>query len=415
MENLWQTEQATCHISQAQKKEQTHVQGLRVYTSRLIGQEPDLVLHGGGNTSAKETDQNGNSVMYIKGSGWDLGTIEAEGLPAVHLPPLLTARHGKKLTDEEMVALLREQLLDKNAPNPSVEALLHAFIPHKYVDHTHATAVLVLANQTNSAEIVHEMYGDKIAHLPYVMPGFDLSIAAADLFDQHPDCEGIWLQNHGLFTFADSAEKSYSRMIEYVTQAEQFIANRGITLNNVQENDGQSDPKLEQNLTDLLTKPDSIFAEGIALKFITTPDIRRLSERENLAEILARGTATPDHVIRIKPFPLIITTDMNKQQREDALQAFIMRYTDYFKRNAARATEEKTMLDPMPRLIIIPKVGIYGVGKDQKAATIAADLGEQTARIINAAEDFGAFTPINEADLFDMEYWSLEQAKLKKS
>jgi len=206
----------------------------RVYTSRLIGSDPDLVLHGGGNTSVKlHRVLNGDreeAILHVKGSGWDLGTIEAAGLPALKLKPLLEARHGRKLGDLEMVETLRRHLLDPAAPNPSIETLLHAFLPAKFVDHSHATAILVLADQPDSADIAVRLFGGRLAIVPYVMPGYDLSIAGAEAFDSNPDCEGLWLVNHGIFTWGDTARQSYERMIEFVSIAEHHLRSRGVHL-----------------------------------------------------------------------------------------------------------------------------------------------------------------------------------------
>ncbi len=414
MQNLWNDQDAQTYIDQAVANGQPADLGLRVYTSRIIGQVPDLVLHGGGNTSVKITQEDGTRIIHVKGSGWDLETIEAPGLPAVYLEPLHEARHQGRLSDPEMVALLRKNLLEADAPNPSVEALLHAYLPDTFVDHTHSTAVLVLADQDNSEEIMREIYGDRLAFLPYVMPGYDLSIAGADLFDQFPDCQGLWLKNHGLFTFGATAKESYDRMIDFVTEAENYIAAKGITLPGPEKSDGSLDETLRQNLQSALQNGASPFADNIALDFRTTPSIRTYLANPALEDIAMRGTATPDHVIRIKPFPMIIGENADESTISAAIADYQQKYSAYFNRNAPNASEPKVQLDPWPRIVMIKNVGLVGLGKDAKAAAIAGDLGEQTARIINAAEEIGRFQPINEADLFDMEYWSLEQAKLQK-
>ncbi|OKH86466.1 class II aldolase [Thalassospira sp. TSL5-1] len=414
MQNLWNDQDAQSYIDQAIANGQPADLGLRVYTSRIIGQVPDLVLHGGGNTSVKITQDDGTRIIHVKGSGWDLETIEAPGLPAVYLQPLHDARHQGRLSDPEMVALLRKNLLEADAPNPSVEALLHAYLPDTFVDHTHSTAVLVLADQDNSEEIMREIYGDRLAFLPYVMPGYDLSIAGADLFDQFPDCQGLWLKNHGLFTFGATAKESYDRMIGFVTEAENYIEAKGISLPGPEKSDGSLNETLRDKLQSALQKGESPFANAIAMDFRTTPSIRTYLTNPALEDIAMRGTATPDHVIRIKPFPMIIDENANESTISAAIEDYQRKYSAYFNRNAPNASEPKVQLDPWPRIVLIRNVGLVGLGKDAKAAAIAGDLGEQTARIINAAEKIGRFQPINEADLFDMEYWSLEQAKLQK-
>ena len=413
MQSRWNDENAARYAEAALAAGQSEALGLRIYTSHLIGGDPDLVLHGGGNTSVKVTSGNGQALMHIKGSGWDLDTIEAPGLPAVHLEPLLETRNGPKLSDPEMVALLRAALTDAEAPNPSVEALLHAFLPAAFVDHTHATAILALADQPDMRDTVRRIYGGRLAYVPYVMPGFDLSIIADRIYHEHPDCEGLWLENHGLFTFADNARASYERMIEFVTMAEQELARKGVTLTGPQPSDGAEDMALRARLETALVRDGSPFANGVVLDYRSTAAIRDHAGKADVEEIGLRGTVTPDHVIRIKPWPMIIDADFDAAAINAALAAYAERYRAYFARNATRTSEPKQMLDVYPRVVLVRNKGVYALGASAKAAMIAGDLCEQATRVINAAEAYGRFTPICEADLFDMEYWSLEQAKLQ--
>src|SRR2546430_12867514 len=203
---------------------------LRVYTSRLIGVEADLVMHGGGNTSVKIARENllGDRVdaLCVKGSGWDLDSIEPEGFPALDLAWLRKLRKLEALSDEEMVNQLRTHLFDASAPNPSVETLLHAFLPHAFIDHTHADAILALTNQPDGTELIRNALGDRVLVVPYVMPGFRLAKLAAEIFEGKPDAEGMVLLKHGLFTFAADARTSYDRTIEYVDRAERFLHSR---------------------------------------------------------------------------------------------------------------------------------------------------------------------------------------------
>jgi rhamnose utilization protein RhaD (predicted bifunctional aldolase and dehydrogenase) len=413
MKSRWNDDNAKTYVQAAIAAGHTEALGLRIYTSRIIGGDPDLVLHGGGNTSVKLTGKDGAALMHIKGSGWDLDTIEAPGLPAVHLNELLAARDGAKLSDPEMVALLRAALVDPAAPNPSVEALLHAFIPFAFVDHSHATAILALADQPDMRETVKRVYGERLAYVPYVMPGFDLSIEADRIFHDNPGCEGLWLENHGLFTFSDDAKTSYELMIEFVTMAEEELRRAGVELSGPQANDRTADDALSARLQQALATKGSPFAQGISFDYRSTPAIRHHAAKNNVEEISLRGTVTPDHVIRIKPWPMIIDGDADETAIEAALVTYAERYRVYFGRNAARASEPKSMLDPFPRVVLVRGEGIYALGTNAKTARIGGDLCEQATRAINAAEDYGRYTPIAEADLFDMEYWSLEQAKLK--
>ena len=389
--------------------------GLRVYTSRIIGGDPDRVLHGGGNTSVKVTAADGERLRHIKGSGWDLDTIEGPGLPAVRMAPLLETRSGPRLSDPEMVALLRASLIEPNAPNPSVEALLHAFLPFDTVDHTHATAILALADQPDMRDTIARIYGTRLAYVPYVMPGFDLSIAADRVYRDHPGCEGLWLENHGIFTFADDARRSYELMIEFVGMAEAELAARGVVLTGPQPNDGPRDAALAARLEAALRRAGSPFERGLAMDYRSTAAIRDHVSKPDVEAISLRGTVTPDHVIRIKPWPMIIEAGADETAIAAALDAYAERYAAYFQRHAPRADEPKTMLDAYPRVVIVRGEGMFALGTNAKAASIAGDLCEQATRAINAAEAYGRFTPIGEADLFDMEYWSLEQAKLAVS
>lgn len=413
MQSRWNDEDANAYVEAARVAGQSDALGLRIYSSRIIGGDPDLVLHGGGNTSVKVVAEDGSKLMHIKGSGWDLDTIEAPGLPAVHLAPLLEVRDGPKLSDPDMVALLRRNLIAADAPNPSVEALLHAFLPFTFVDHTHATAILALADQPDMRETVKGIYGSRVAYVPYVMPGFDLSIAGDLVYRENPGCEGLWLENHGLFTFANDARKSYELMIEFVTMAEEELERAGVTLTGPQSNDGQEDQALKLRLERALSQSNSPFEKAVFLDYRSTCAIRDYVASEQLEDVAQRGTVTPDHVIRIKPWPMIIEADADDVAIRKALDAYADRYKSYFERNAARQTEPKHMLDVYPRVIIVRHKGMYAVGSTQKAARIGGDLCEQATRAINAAEAYGKFTPIGEGDLFDMEYWSLEQAKLK--
>ncbi|WP_429131100.1 class II aldolase/adducin family protein [Ensifer sp. 4252] len=413
MKSRWKDIEADRYVEAAKAAGHSEALGLRIYTSRIIGGDPDLVLHGGGNTSVKVTGEDGGARMHIKGSGWDLDTIEAPGLPAVRLPELLAARDGPRLSDPDMVALLRANLLDASAPNPSVEALLHAFIPHDFVDHTHATAILALADQPDMRDTVERLYRGRVAFVPYVMPGFDLSIEAALVFRAHPGCEGLWLENHGLFTFAGTARASYELMIEFVDIAEQELARKGVALSGPQSNDRVVDAGLNARLAEALAGAGSPFENALSVDFRSTPAIRAYASRGDLESISRRGTVTPDHVIRIKPWPMIIEPEADVDEIAAAVELYGNEYRAYFRRNAGRTPDAKTMLDAYPRVVVVRGEGMFAIGGNTKAARIAGDLCEQATRAIIAAESYGRYTPIGEADLFDMEYWVLEQAKLK--
>jgi rhamnose utilization protein RhaD (predicted bifunctional aldolase and dehydrogenase)/NAD(P)-dependent dehydrogenase (short-subunit alcohol dehydrogenase family) len=400
---------------------------LRVYSTRLLGQDPRLVLHGGGNTSVKTriADLNGDAVdvLCVKGSGWDMGSIEPAGLPAVRLAPLKKLRSRENLSDEEMVRLQRANLIDPAAPNPSVEALLHAFIPHKFVDHTHSTAVLALTDQPDGEALCREVFGARVGYVPYVMPGFGLAKAAAQVFDLDPLVEGLILVKHGIFSFGADARQSYERMIALVSSAEAWLAN-----NRKRALVSAKLPARPARLADVApivrgacALPDRTI-EGAWKRFILdfrgSDAVMNFVNGAEVARYGQAGVVTPDHNIRIKNWPLVIAASEDgaladfKTATRGVVAAFGERYLDYFTRNNARVGGIKTMLDPMPRVVLVPGLGLFGLGRSKKDAKIAADLAEAAVATITDAEAVGRFEPLPESDLFDVEYWSLEQAKL---
>jgi rhamnose utilization protein RhaD (predicted bifunctional aldolase and dehydrogenase)/NAD(P)-dependent dehydrogenase (short-subunit alcohol dehydrogenase family) len=400
---------------------------LRVYTTRLLGQDPRLVLHGGGNTSVKTrvADLNGDAVevLCVKGSGWDMGAIEPPGLPSVRLAPLLKLRAREKLSDEEMVRLQRANLIDPAAPNPSVEALLHAFIPHKFVDHTHSTAVLALTDQPDGEALCREVFGARVGYVPYVMPGFGLAKAAAQVFDADSSVEGLILVKHGIFSFGADARESYERMIALVTLAEQRLAkNRKPALIRAKL---PARPAPVADVAPIIrgacSLPDSK-TDGAWKRFVLdfrgSDAVMNFVNGSDVARYGQAGVVTPDHNIRIKNCPLVVAApeegalaDFGASVRA-AVASYAARYRDYFIRNNARVGGIKTMLDPIPRVVLIPGLGLFGLGRSKKDAKIAADLAEAAVATITDAEAVGRFDPLPESDLFDVEYWSLEQAKL---
>ena len=400
---------------------------LRVYTTRLLGRDPSLVLHGGGNTSVKTRlrDLNGDEtdVLCVKGSGWDMGTIEPPGLPAVRLDALRKTRSRAALSDEDMVRLQRANLIDPSSPNPSVETLLHAFLPHKFVDHTHATAVLGIVDQPDSRAICDEIYDGRMGFVRYIMPGFGLAQEAADVFGENTKVEGLILDKHGIFTFGEDARQAYERMIEMVTLAETRLAkNRKAVFVSAQlpQRTGRL-AEIAPILRGAVALPDPK-VEGawkrLVLDFRASDAISNFVNGADIARYAQAGVITPDHTIRTKNWPMIAPapdggkpSDFRDSVRGVAAE-FINHYAAYFARNNERAGNSKTMLDPAPRVILVPGLGLFGLGRSKKDAKVAADLAEAAVDAITAAEAIGRFSPIGEEDMFDCEYWSLEQAKL---
>jgi rhamnose utilization protein RhaD (predicted bifunctional aldolase and dehydrogenase)/NAD(P)-dependent dehydrogenase (short-subunit alcohol dehydrogenase family) len=398
---------------------------LRVYSTRLLGGDPKLVLHGGGNTSVKMTQRDlmgeDAEVLCVKGSGWDMGAIEPPGLPAVRLAPLLKLRTRNTLPDEDMVRFARANLIDPMAPNPSVETLLHAFLPHKFIDHTHATAVLSIVDQPNSQALCEEIYDGRMGFVPYIMPGFALAKEAAGIFERNRKVDGLVLDKHGIFTFGDSAHEAYERMIEMVTRAEARLqkSHKTVTIIKPQANiAGVSGVAPIVRGTCTLRDPDGEGAhQRPILEFRTSDAILNFVNGKELARYACQGVITPDHVIRVKPWPLIVPApeagqlDAFKKAAQAAVQKYAGHYKAYFERNRSRANGA-AMHDSLPRVVLVPGLGLFGLGATAKDARIAADIAEAAVEGIGGAEAIGRFMPVSEADMFDCEYWPLELAKI---
>jgi rhamnose utilization protein RhaD (predicted bifunctional aldolase and dehydrogenase)/NAD(P)-dependent dehydrogenase (short-subunit alcohol dehydrogenase family) len=399
---------------------------LCVYGTRLLGRNPKLVLHGGGNTSVKThmKDPFGDDaeVLCVKGTGWDMGEIEPAGLPAVRLEPLRKLRTRDRLSDEDMTRGQRAYQTDPMAPPPSVEFLLHAFMPAKFVDHTHATAVLSLIDQPNAAQLCAEVYGARMGFVPYRMPGFGLAKTAADIFDENRNVEGLILDKHGLFTFGDDARSAYERMIEMVTLAEARLkSNRKSFAPAMVLEPIATAVEIAPIVRGVCSTPDEkiegAWRRPIA-EFRTGDAIRAYVNGKDVARYGRIGVITPDHTIRTKNWPLIVPAPQAgklgdfKKAAQRAAEQFAADYKSYFARNHTRVGGGKTMLDPAPRVVLVPGLGLFGLGSTAKDAHIAADIAEAAAECIADAEAIGTFTSISEADMFDCEYWPLELSKL---
>lgn len=379
---------------------------MRVYSSQLIGRDDNLVLHGGGNTSVKMTMtdlfRESHEALCVKGSGWDLATIEAGGFAPLRLDALIRLSKLDVLTDSDMVRSMRAALLDPGAPNPSVEAILHAVIPFRYVDHSHADAVVTLTNTADGQQSVRQLYGDRVVIVPYVMPGFELARKVADLAGDIDwnSVEGMVLMGHGLFTFAETARESYERMIGLVTEAEQQIGPRP----------AQAVPGA--NAPDLLELARLRGATSRAAGFAMLARADRsdaaiaFSGRDDVADIASRGPLTPDHVIRTKRIPLVVDGEA-----EEAIDDYVDGYNDYF---SAHGNGNLTRLDPAPRWAVRPGSGSVAFGRSPKDVDIVSDIVAHTIGCIEDAERISAWRPLGAAEIFAVEYWELEQAKLKK-
>jgi rhamnose utilization protein RhaD (predicted bifunctional aldolase and dehydrogenase)/NAD(P)-dependent dehydrogenase (short-subunit alcohol dehydrogenase family) len=426
MENRWSDSEALRLTKEYARHGISEEITLRVYTTRLLGQNHELVLHGGGNTSVKTKihDIPGDSidVLCVKGSGWDMARIEPEGLPAVRLAPLLKLRTLNHLSDDDMVSFKRSNLVNSNSPNPSVEALLHAFLPHTYVDHTHANAILSITNQPDGDRICEEIFGDRLGIIPYIKPGFQIAKKGIEVAESRPDAEGLIALKHGIFTFGETAELAYHRMIEFVSLAETYIRkgrNSVFAQTSVPKeliSVAEIAPAIRGACT-IRTK-SSYKNKPFVLDFRATQLILSYVNGKDLHRYSQIGVATPDHVIRTKNLPLILP--IPKQASKESyfgsittlVNTYIGQYHRYFERHNVRHSGAKVELDPVPRVVLVPGVGLFGIGRTYKDAVIAADIAESTVKTITDAESIGTYESISESEMFDLEYWSLEQAKL---
>jgi len=400
---------------------------LRVYTTRLLGGDPKLVLHGGGNTSVKlrmpDLLGEDTEVLCVKGSGCDMAMIEPAGLPAVRLQPLRKLRALDAMSDQDMARVQRASLLDPMAPSPSVEMLLHAFVPAKFVDHTHATAVLSVVDQPDSAKICEEVYDGCMGFVPYLMPGFGLAKKAAQVFEQNPKVLGLILDKHGLFTFGAEARESYECMIEMVSRAEDRLKRGRKAVFKTAQMPQHVVPASEA--APILRGACSLKNDGaegahrrLIVEFRTNDAIVNFVNGAEVARYSQQGVITPDHTIRTKNWPLIVHApeagklDDFKRAVAQAVEKFSAHYKDYFARNNARVGGAKKMLDPLPRVVLVQGLGLFGLGRSKRDAIIAADIAQAWVEGITDAEAIGTFKSISEADMFDCEYWPLEQAKL---
>jgi rhamnose utilization protein RhaD (predicted bifunctional aldolase and dehydrogenase)/NAD(P)-dependent dehydrogenase (short-subunit alcohol dehydrogenase family) len=429
MDSLWSDEDARACIAHYAASGAGEDLALRTYTSRLLGRVPRLVMHGGGNTSVKTRlpDLFGDpvDVLCVKGSGRDLAVIEPDGHPAVRRQPLDRLRRLAALSDEDMVNVQRQNLLDTSAPNPSVETLLHAYLPQKFIDHTHSVTATAIACLPDAEEVCRRVFGGRVGFVPYVMPGFQLAKTAAAAFERDPTVQGLLLAKHGIFTMAETARGAYELMIEMVTLMERHVSAHGRERPGFQPIALPANPAPAEAILPVLrgllaqAAPAGTPRRWLLNHRVSAPIMRFVNGRE-LHDYGRRGVATPEQVIRIKSAPAILpATDASdlsgwRADAEAALAKFVTEYEGYFERHNARAGGIKRPLDPLPRVLAVPGLGIVGVGRSAAEASVSSDVAEAWIEAVLDAESVGRFSSISEADHFDMEYWSLEQAKLGK-
>jgi rhamnose utilization protein RhaD (predicted bifunctional aldolase and dehydrogenase)/NAD(P)-dependent dehydrogenase (short-subunit alcohol dehydrogenase family) len=380
---------------------------LRVYTSRLLGAEKSLVLHGGGNTSVKlrEKDIFGEErdVLYVKGSGWDLETIEPEGFVPLPLAYLQRLPSLPSMSDAQMVNELNTHVLRAGAPSPSVETLLHALLPHRYVDHTHADAVLAVSNAPEGEKRIREIYGERVAVIPYAMAGFRLAALFAREYPRQANARtmGVVLLSHGLVSFGAEARESYERMVELVSLAQAYLEQKKAWY--LPSGEAKNFTAKREEIASLRRAISDQAGVPMVMKVNGSEKFRAFAQRPDVEKLSQQGPATPDHLLFTKPAPMI---------GRDAA-AYARRYREYFDRNVG--TEAKVMLDPAPRMVLDRELGFAAAGRDAREASIIEELYDHTIDVILRAEALGGWRSVGERHLFDIEYWELEQAKLRKA
>ncbi len=381
--------------------------GPRVYTSRLLGRDRALVLHGGGNTSVKlrEKDLFGEEreVLYVKGSGSDLETIEPAGFTPVSLAAMQKLARLPSLSDAQMLNELNTHVLRAGAPSPSVETILHAILPHRYVDHTHADAMLAISNAPQGEKRIREIYGERVVVIPYVMAGFELAARCAREFPKQAGKHtvGMVLLSHGIFSFGAEARESYERMIELVSMAEEYLGKKKAWQLAFSPKPATA-PKNE-DVASLRRAISEQAGVPMLMRVSSSDKFLAFAQRPDLQKLAQQGPATPDHLLFTKPAPML--------GRDVA--AYAKSYRQYFQRHAKGAGEPKAMLDAAPRVVLDPQLGLAAVGRSARETTIIEELYDHSIDVILRAEALGGWRAVDEKHLFDVEYWQLEQAKRK--
>ena len=431
MKNRWSQKEASRFVAKYGKKWGEDL-ALRTYTSRLIGAEKELVLHSGGNTSVKGTFINilGKCIpaIYVKASGHDLANIKPEGHTGLDLDYLKQLRTLRELSDDDMVNEILTHRFNAEDATPSIETLMHAFIPAKYIDHTHADAILTLTNQIDGEKFVLDALGNDVIILKYNKPGFTLAKAAARAFRANPNSKGMVLMKHGLLTWGESARESYDRTIELVTKAEHYLSKKGKKSLKVKTTTPPSKStkrylKVAPILKGLLAIPTGN-ADWPYMRFILRPLIKKeilnLVDSYKGKEIALTPPLTADHLIRTKTYPLWIDKpkyddeERLREQISNAITEYKKKYDEYFERYSKRMKAELNRFDSMPRAILMPGLGAICAGRDVLEADITRDITAQTLATKTKIAKMGKYEGLSEEHLFDMEYFSLQHAKLDR-
>ncbi|MEK4091312.1 MULTISPECIES: bifunctional aldolase/short-chain dehydrogenase [unclassified Viridibacillus] len=411
VQNLW---------SQLNRPAVNEVEEL-TYRSNLLGSDRRVCNWGGGNTSFKTTakDFKGEEVevMWVKGSGSDLATMGDQNFTALKLSDMQQLIEREAMTDEEMVAYLEHCMLSKKQPRPSIETLLHAFLPYKHIDHTHPDAIISICCAPNGKEIAKKIFGDSFVWVPYLRPGFLLSKIIAEGVQNNLNAELVLMEKHGLVVWGNTAEESYTRTIDVINKAEAYIDSIAATQ---EPFGGQLIEPIEAETRQRLLSKVLPGIRGIASKFekvITSIDqseevLTFVNSRK--IEILSNvGAACPDHLVHTKRVPLFIEWDGNEDTLEVVIQekiaAYQSEYKEYFNRFA---NADDKMFNPSPRVILIRGLGMITTGKDIQAAELSQALYHRAISVMKGADAIGGFTSLSDEESFAVEYWPLELYKL---
>jgi rhamnulose-1-phosphate aldolase/alcohol dehydrogenase len=406
----------------------TPLQALR-HRSNLLGSDRAVANFGGGNTSvkARELDHTGreSAVLWVKGSGSDLATMKEKDFTGLRLDEMLPLIKRDAMSDEEMVAYLSRCQIEPGMPRSSIETLLHAFIPFPHVDHTHADATNMIACASNGERLARECFGDAMIWIPYIRPGFTMSKQIGELVKRMPQAKLALLAKHGLVTWGDSGHESYTRTINAINQAADFVAAPrggaepfGGPVGSAPTADGREDvvaailPTLRGAVSQENAKILVVDTGAETLEFVRGKRSKALSQV---------GAACPDHLIRTKMRPLWIdfdpaddSIDTLKRRLVEGVREFADWYRSYFARNqAALGTPDDALFDPYPRVVLIQGLGLVGVGQDRKAAMLSRDFYHRAIPVIYGADTVGEYVSLSEEESFAVEYWPMELYKLK--
>jgi rhamnulose-1-phosphate aldolase/alcohol dehydrogenase len=401
------------------------------YRSNLLGADRALANIGGGNTSSKETvrDHVGRAVrvMWVKGSGTDLATITPAGFPGLRLDELLPLRDLEEMTDAAMVEHLLRSAVRPDQPRPSIETLLHAFVPAAHVDHTHPDAVIALTSAPAGRRLAEEEFGDEAVWLDYQRPGFDMSRRIALLLDEHPSARAVLLEKHGLVTWGDTGEASYESTIEFVSRAARVIGAStkgrfGLGGQKVAElGEGSAETLLAQSLP-ALRGALLADADGLVLEVDRSAEAVAFASAARTAEVSQIGAPCPDHLINTKHKPLVVDFDPASGGAPELVDAFVHGvaefaswYREYYERNLDDETRPFPIDPAGPRVILVPGVGIVTTGSDATRARVSRDLYHRAIAVEDAADALGGFRSLSEPEAFAIEYWPLERYKLAQT